>query len=305
MSVDIIAKQKVKYNRYLKERKRLKPLTICIASTCELDQSPRIVFCADRLVSAKTQFEHGRPKIKYLTQNCYSMIAGDSLQGEIILNNTKQRLEQIADINNAQIYQIADILSEEYKKILQKNIETEVLGRLGLSLSSISTLPSWMGINILSDVKNFYFNPEFLIFGLQRIGETQSTAHLYKIGAEGKIDSYDFIGFASIGSGEDLAYNELTKYVYRPEQSLAETIYRVFAAKKVAERVQGVGKYTDLGVLHFDEKANPQVWIANSNEEFMKILEDSYDKQITSERELLVKAMEEIHKTLFEKKEGA
>lgn len=55
--------------RYIKIKKRkksgVKPMTVCIAAICDAyTESPKIVFVADRLISAGIQFEHGIEKVK-------------------------------------------------------------------------------------------------------------------------------------------------------------------------------------------------------------------------------------------------
>lgn len=302
--------QNLKYNRYSKEKKRLESLTVCIVAIQNIGTLARAIFCADRLVTAGTQFELGQPKIRNLTPNCLIMIAGDALQSEIVIDNTKERITELGDINNISIYQVATILSEEYKNVLNSNVDTQILNPLGLSVSSfpnkIKALPDWMGIELRRDIQEYSLGVEFLVFGIQENSISKDkTAHLYKVCDKGKKECYDNIGFASIGSGSSLAYSEMTKNVFTSNQKLSEVVYRIFVAKKVAERVMGVGEYTDFGILSFftnnENVEEPKVYYFNDVNEIMDHFENTYKKQKEKETELLAILTKEIEDKLFKR----
>lgn len=304
-------KQKIKYNRYLQRKKRSEHLTVCIVTIQNMGGLARAIFCADRLVTAGTQFELGQPKIRNLTPNCLIMIAGDALQGEIVIDNSKKRIIGLEDINNSSIDNVATILSEEYKNVLNANVDTQILNPLGLSVSSfpnkIKALPDWMGIELRRDIQEYSLDVEFLVFGVSKNSiSKEETAHLYKVGDKGKKECYDNIGFASIGSGSSLAYSEMTKHIFNTNQNISEVMYRVFVAKKVAERVVGVGKYTDFGILGFfpnnENVEESRVFYFNKEKEIMEHFENTYKKQKETETELLEILTKEIGEKLFKRK---
>jgi len=196
------------------------------------------------------------------------MVAGDSLQASTIFNNAKERARQAG--KKKTIKEIAEVISEEYKRQLRKNIETGVLNPFGLNYDTykeaLNTFPSWISVSIFTSIKNYDFEEmgvEFLIFGLD-----EGVPHIYSVGIGGKIDCHDHIGFAIIGSGRRQALSEMTKYPYSPDIHFLESIRRIYYSKKSSERARGVGKETDLLVLHSmveKEKITPVLFIPDKD----------------------------------------
>ncbi|MBM3199703.1 hypothetical protein FJZ53_02110 [Candidatus Woesearchaeota archaeon] len=245
-------------------------MTICIAAICEVENSPQIVFTADRLISAGIQFEHGVSKIMNLTDNCWLMCASnDSLKSDIIINNVREKLLT----NKPKIKEIAEIFSKECQKLMNDERETEVLAKFGLNYETFikkskelsQDLIRLLGTSLDNYTSNF--ETEFLILGLE------PSAVIYVINQDGEYKPYDRLGFACIGSGSTLAFPEMTKYSYTPTLGLYAALIRVYQAKKVAQRVSGVGEYTDLLVLCLPEGTQkPVAWIVNP--EIMSILDE-------------------------------
>jgi 20S proteasome alpha/beta subunit len=294
-------------NRYRKKEWWRFPMTVCVAAICERTFSPKIIFSADRLVTSETEFELGLSKVQYITSNCLTMFAGDVLQGDRIVKNLLKRFENLP-INemNYPIDEIVNILSEEYKKILNENIETEILSPLGLTIQSfpdkVDNLPDWMSINIISQIQNYDIDVEFLIFGVEIIEDGSQVAHLYKVSGKGTIECFDHIGFVAIGSGSSLARSEMTKYFQGPDSTMSETVYRVYVAKRAAERVPGVGAITDFGVLHMIEdmetkEMKPNTWDGGRNQQFIDLLNNAYHTQSITEDKILKETIKRIYET--------
>jgi hypothetical protein len=283
-------------------------LTVCIAAINK-GIYPSIVFCADRLVTGGPQFELGEPKFQTLTLNCVVMIAGNVLQGEIITQHSKERIRNTIYGNNTSVEQITTILTEEYKKTMNHNINNDILGSLGLSVDSLPNIIGSLPNSLIKDIEEYPFRSfriDFLVFGIQIDADSGNrTAHLYKVGTKGKMDCYTTIGFASIGSGEGIVESELTKHTFIPNEKLSEVMYRVFVAKKVAERVQGVGESTDFRILTFlpnqtTNEPEPFIWSVN-NSDAMNTLERTYKEQREKEAELMADKVEKLEEELFKK----
>lgn len=62
-------------------------------------------------------------------------------------------------------------------------------------------------------------------------------------------ECYDAIGYTAVGSGESYALQVLARANYTSDTTLAEAIFQVFEAKKIAEQAWGVGRRTDIRVV--------------------------------------------------------
>lgn len=286
----------------LKKRQNIqKPMTICIAAICEIENDPKIVFAADRLISAGIQFEHGVPKITPLTDYCFVMVSStDSLKSDMLISNVKNKVKG----QNFKIKEIIEIFSKECKLLINSEREEQVLSKFGLTYDSFLKKSKELSQDLIRliglELENFEssFKTEFIILGLE------PQAELYVINQNGEYKPYGMLGFACIGSGSDLAFPEMTKYAYTPILSLPEALVRVYQAKKVSERVSGVGKYTDLFVLHIPEefkKNSKEKWIPSPwlvNQKIIKILEEGLDKiqsdEVTHYKEMFEGIIKEI-----------
>ncbi|MFH1774877.1 MAG: hypothetical protein ABH874_07975 [Methanobacteriota archaeon] len=81
------------------------------------------------------------------------------------------------------------------------------------------------------------------------IGGVDKRAHLYVIFPPGRVESFDRVGYVSIGSGLPHAENTFILNNYTPVSPLSRALYIVYEAKKVAERAPGVGKATDSLII--------------------------------------------------------
>ena len=113
--------------------------------------------------------------------------------------------------------------------------------------------------------------------------------------SNGEYRSHDFIGFATVGSGSRMAFPEMSKYLYSPSLTMNEVLARVYNAKKSVERVQGVGQFTDLFVLHViinqKQERTIQLWVPPKD--VQNILEGGRDE--------IQKKEAETYKGIFEK----
>jgi hypothetical protein len=243
-------------------------LTVCIAAICETaSDSPKIVFSADSLISAGLQFERWGGKISPLSDYCYVMASSsDALLSDMIVNEVQSKVSGSVPT----IKEIADLFSTTCINEKRKQQERDVLGPLGLSYDSFHANSKNMSPELVREIMNsltyyrYKFETEFLIVGIDML--PNPTAHIYTVNHDGECKLHDFLGFAVIGSGYTLAFPELTKLAYSPfVTTWEEALIRVYDAKKVAERMAGVGPVTNLAVLNInvDEKTKirkPVVW---------------------------------------------
>ena len=256
--------------------------------------SPRIVVASDRLATNKDglTFQIGTQKLNLILPNCGVMMAGDSSRGEIIINKVTDRLVEmtggeLGKAESVKIQKIVEIFKEEYKKLRKEAIETDVFEARGLNskdfYENMGKYPDWFSLIISNQAENYDFDTEFLIFGFDLFKDLNTaTVHLYQISDKGEARILDMVGFGNIGIGATLSLPEITKEPHSPNSSLGEALVRTYLAKKSSERVSGVGRYTDIGILftYTDKKTNK---ISSNylflNDQEKKILDDGIEDQ--------------------------
>lgn len=284
-----------------KPDKKLKPVTICIAAICDIDKpAPAIVFCADRLISAgPIQFEGSTSKIKIMTAYCMAMqSSNDSLTSDAILEKAREKASKFD--KPRKIVEIVELIRAECLALKKQWIEDNILFKYNVTFDKLEVKPEAtvaQAIKEVTDCKNQYpFQFSFIVLGIEETKE----AHLYTIDQDGQYWLQDSLGFATIGSGDYLAFPELTKHGYSRHFPAVVAIPRVYIAKKVAERVQGVGRHADLCILFLNDPTNskfdPRVQELSANKAFIEELNKTHDLIMSNEKTELLK----LSKTILE-----
>jgi hypothetical protein len=230
-------------------RPRLKPMTICIAARCEVNlQNPKVVFCADRLISTPTlQFQHGEPKVFRLNHRHMAMISSDdSLRSEMIIKRVQAQMSD--DERTTQ--DIVKVFTGVCRDFRHEAEEAEILDPLGITFESWQkeprNLPDTLVNSVAAALTNweYGFECDFIVFGVD------PEPHIWVLNQNGDSKSADYLGFAAIGNGASTAIPELTKLPWSANITMSEAIVRVYAGKRASERTLGVGQMTDLSVLH-------------------------------------------------------
>jgi hypothetical protein len=97
---------------------------------------------------------------------------------------------------------------------------------------------------LTAQMYNFNLGIELLLCGVDQTG-----AHLAYVGHPGTAAWLDKLGYAAIGSGAIHATTRLSLRSQTRDNKLADTLYRVFEAKKAAEVAPGVGEETDIAIV--------------------------------------------------------
>ena len=286
---------KKQQNRYLNQRK-LKPVTVCIAAICNVgipNVTPAIIFCADRLVSAGIQFEGGESKIKQFTNYCYTMqSSSDSLISDLILERAKEKIGKSE--KPLKIEEIVKIIHDECVAYKTEWIDRAILSNYNVAFEKFKVTPESIVQKAVDEVKftEIPYAFDIIVLGLEESKE----AHIFVIKQDGSYKSYDSIGFATIGSGGELAFLELTKYMYSRSIGSLVAVPRVYIAKKVSERAQGVGRFTDLLVLFFTDLKtfSPAIHVLSSFPNFINTLDEAYRDIRKSEAEAIQKLSEVV-----------
>ena len=282
-------------------------MTIGIAAICESNTPfAKIVFCADRLVSGQISFEAGNSKLKPLASNCWGMAATNyGLKSDMMLDKVKQQLSG----RNPKVKEVVELLAEECKRVDREELERNVFSYNGMDYDYFNNNMGQHSRDFLNFIdqqirtyrqNEYRFQADFLIFGIDDF----STPHLYVVNQSGEYNSYDYIGYAAIGSGAAIAYSEMTKYVYSTQINYIAALCQIYYAKILSQR-GGAGQSTDLAVLHVT--ANPQnaeekvysVWLPADNFELANLL-DSFIRDIaTAEGKVMTDTVKKIASYLY------
>jgi hypothetical protein len=290
--------KKDKRCRISKWWRKEKPMTVCIAAISEnLTGSPKIVFASDRLVSGGVCFEAGVSKIQPLSVYAWIMSSSnDALASDGIILKIQEMISAGEKAGKTfSIEQIANAFSLECKNRLKSEREKQIFSQYGLTEDEFKNKSSELSELVVKDILDklhefkYDFEVEFLLIGFD---SQPYLPHINTINEFGDIQISDHMGFATIGSGKYLAFPEMTKYAYHPNTPLSESVMRVYWSKKVAERVGGVGKETDLLVLHVDPKTGIRFWASESAHK--KILDDAFALIRSNEVEISLKTISEL-----------
>ncbi len=269
-------------NRYLNNGE-LKPVTVGIAAICNVRRTPEgkitppaIVFCADRLVSAGVQFEGRESKIKQITDYCFVIqSADDSLGADLILERLRQRVS--TSQTPLKIEEIMEKLRTECVNYKKEWFENNILQKYNQVFEKFHNTPESSLNNAIREVGSTRYSKtfHFIVLGL----EPSKEAHLFFVDQNGNYRLQDSLGFATIGSGGQLAFLELTKLHYSRFFQLTLALPLVFRAKRISERSEGVGRDTDLLVLVFgrEETFSPKFIPVSNDQGLMKQMDGIFE----------------------------
>ena len=151
---------------------------------------------------------------------------------------------------NMLISEIAEQAKQAYIALKKKRVEDTVLRPfLGLDFQGFQALVAQSASSqILGQVMGFVVQHnlelDLLVAGLDAEG-----AHLYGVTHPGILNPLETMGFAAVGSGATHAIIRLCLQRQTRGNSLAESVYNVYAAKRSSEIAPGVGRVTDMAVI--------------------------------------------------------
>ncbi|MFQ5440275.1 MAG: hypothetical protein ACE5DL_02325 [Nitrosopumilaceae archaeon] len=231
-------------------------------------------------------FEIGLPKVGKLSERFYVMEAGGTFRGQQVLDNFSIKYT-FDELSKMQFHEIVTEFSKEFKKTLNTYLESEILERRGLTKKSFydnfDKFPQSLALSIDQQIRNFDFGVNFILMGFdinqeQRAGQ----AHIYKINEEGEMENFDRLGFVMIGIGETLSLPEYTQEKYSPHNSIDDAMVRTYWAKRTSERMAGVGRTTDFGIIWLqaeDDESEIKCYDVNIDPKVVKeYLDEPFEK---------------------------
>jgi len=229
-------------------------MTVCIAAVCE--NGSKIVVASDRMFSAPAplslQFETDEKKIEILSPTCVTLIAGNSALATEIIRATKTIL---AGAHNPLVESVAKAMHDSYTEVrLAKVREFIIIPNLGpdfiraelLGVSIPQYLQQQQSLyqQLVTHMSNFNVGVDIVVAGTDDGG-----ARIAVITHPGTTAWFDKLGHAAIGSGGIHANMRLALGAQTSHSTLADTLYRVYEAKRASEVAPGVGQATDIVIV--------------------------------------------------------
>lgn len=228
-------------------------MTVCIAAVCE--GGKKIVVAADRMFTAppplNLEFETSEKKIEVLAPSCVTLFAGNSAFATEIIRGARRKLAGA----QSPAYAVAGKVQESYlevrfakvrEQIILPNLGPDFLKAESLGISMPTYLQPQAGLyqQLAAVMANFNIQSDIIAAGIDSEG-----ARLAVISHPGTTAWLDKLGYAAIGSGGIHAIMRLALGAQTSQNSAAETLYRVYEAKKASEVAPGVGTATDITIV--------------------------------------------------------
>jgi hypothetical protein len=227
-------------------------MTVCIASICTRDKC--IIGVSDKMLSmpAMSTDERG---IKYASigNSWIAMFAANDVSPVVPILKTVQKAAALTTCEET----LEDIVGTFRSAIRKENVtksEANVLSRFDMNMAEfrregLSSLGPELFTRLAYEIEQISLDLTFLVFGFD--GTDEREPHIFTIDGRGEVSYHDIVGFWAIGSGQTSALGTLfgtrSPLVYH---SLPHILYLLARAKFSAESALGVGKDTNMLVLH-------------------------------------------------------
>ena len=232
-------------------------VTVCIAAVCE--NGKKIVVAADRMFTfpapLNIEFQTPEKKIEQLGTTCVVLSSGNGAYSSEILRVAAAMLDGNP---NPPISRAAEIIKGAFLTVRAAKVREQVvaaaLGPDFLKFEAMNVpLPQYLQYQpnmfqqITVQMQMFNLGVDMIVAGIDTEG-----ARVGYVGNPGTLAWLDKLGYAASGSGGMHATTRLSLGSQTRESGLAETVYRVYEAKKAAEVAPGVGTETDLAIVEAD-----------------------------------------------------
>lgn len=219
-------------------------MTICIASYWGKDE---LIVALDTMLSTEfTTADMMAIKVRSIAPTWWTCFAANDISSVIpIYDRVRAKLK--SGDNTLKV--VSDIFAESYGEELLQKSERTVLSRFGLDmkeyLSGIPKLDSNVSISLYHEIRSVALDADFIVFGYDAGGDR----HIFTVSNPGNVQNNDIEGFAAIGSGGMVAQMTILGYGSTLPGDELKSLYRVCAAKFMAESAIGVGRVT--GLIYF------------------------------------------------------
>lgn len=233
-------------------------MTVCIAAICQSDRDPKIVLCTDWRQETYLARSDTADKLRTLPRGWVALIADTLNRAEELTALYESHLSDLKGFkDDAHLFSEIKKPAQEYKEILANEYISQTLG-IGYQdfLNRAATLPDGFVTRRLEEVGAIKLGAALILAAFVAVTDPvtkkrESQPYLFVVDdQEGHQDVARVEdNFAVIGAGSYVAIPALNQREIDGTQSLMETIYAVYEAKRLAEIVPGVGESTSLEVL--------------------------------------------------------
>ena len=262
-------------------------MTICIAAMAEKKFA---IVASDRMVTLNlpsTEFEQNVSKTIPITDFCLVSAAGNALGYYPIHNKAVKQIEGSGKALD--IERISQILKKWYTDTRNEKLEEYILAKNGLNLRTFTEQNQILAPSIVANIHQamtrYNYGVSLLVAGVDSSGP-----HIFRIDDPGRLETFEFIGHCSIGSGDLHSISTFIANDYDPNLDLNHVTAMVYEAKRRSEKAQGVGAETDIYIV--SENRHEKLSDAQIEE-----LDNFYNKKIKKEKET-VSELEEVVKGL-------
>jgi hypothetical protein len=245
------------YNNQLKEPRPADwgiGMTVCIAVGCEfLSNAPRIIMVSDTQVAMGVTSSHAL-KARRLSEQWSVMIAGDDVSyAEDVI---ALAVETCAGRASRNLADAAFSTTKAYQSVRREQIEQELLSSYNLTIEEfLGKSPDFptptKRQSLLDEIDHFDLGCEFLIAGF---GDNRESPQIFQVKHPGRYVSRSLVGYWAIGSGSINAITYLARREQRVSRDFETSLYNAIAAKKLAEKADGVGEDTIVYVVQYGVK---------------------------------------------------
>tara|TARA_R110000868_G_scaffold101213_5_gene278680 strand:+ start:213 stop:1184 length:972 start_codon:yes stop_codon:yes gene_type:complete len=261
-------------------------VTVCIAAMCD----ENIIFAvSDQMLTAgDIQFQPQHMKAIDVTTSILALIAGDAGFQAELFNDLSAKVNfavRQPDAPWLKVQEVAEAYVACHNAARNKRIEARLLSPLGLTYETFLSQQRNLAPELVSQVAQEMVAFDVPFCSTIFCGVDETGAHIFTVNG-GKLSCEDNVGFSAIGSGGRHAESLLMTAEHSRSEPLADTLFRIFSAKKRAEVAPGVGDRTNLFMV------GPALGsLVPVRTDVLDSLERLFKKQMQSER----KALEKIH----------
>lgn len=233
-------------------------VTLCIAAMCEVEaDDPRVVLCTDWRQESYLAHSETADKLRILPNGWIALVADTASRDEELVALYESHLLPLTKFkDDAELFSEMKKPAQQYKANLANEYISHTVGMSYSDFLSKDNIPEDFFTKRLNEISQIRLDASLILAGFVAVRDPKtkkqsSAPYLFVVeddeGHQDVVRTED--NFAVIGSGRYVAVPSLTQRGLDSSQSLMETIYAVYEAKRLAETVPGVGEYTSIDVL--------------------------------------------------------
>ncbi len=257
---------------------RRSPVTVCIAATCEDNGAPVIVACVDGKASSSLGSQEYAVKFRLINEWWTVLTAGSQDEINLILPSFRARFASPMIKDETTIVPLVQSVLRERR---QQKREELVQNKYSMTYQDFlatgkERLPEDIYRADVYDISQICIDAEFIVIGFLD-DHMPMLIHTDRFGNVRIMDH-----FATAGEGAFLAEASLLQREQYDFYPLWQTVYCVYEAKRISERVSSVGKETALVIMkqNGDIDLIKEVGRKFLGEQFLKFGPQDIDKAV-------------------------